>query len=338
MYPNLFKGLGTIMGEYHISLQDGAKPFAISTPRRVPLALLPKVKQELERMEAMGVITRVEQPTDWCAGIVIVPKPNGNLRICVDLTKLNESVRRERHILPSVDHVLAQLSGATVFTKLDANAGFWQIKLSEASSIYTTFITPFGRYCFKRLPFGITSAPEFFQKTMSAMILANLDGVVCMIDDILIHGHSQEEHDKRLAAVLDKLQQAGVTLNRDKCKFSTNCVQFLRQQVDSQGIRPDPEKVKAIQQMAPPTNVKELRRFMGMTNHLSKFTPNLSETTKSLRDLLSKKNHWTWGEPQQASFEKIKQQLSSSPVLPFIAQRKRQLWQQMRHHTGWAQF
>ena len=303
MYPNLFKGLGTITGEYHISLQDGAKPFAISTPRRIPLALMPRVKQELERMEAMGVITRVEQPTDWCAGIVIVPKPNGNLRICVDLTKFNESVRRERHILSSVDHVLAQLSGATVFTKLDANAGFWQIKLSEASSIYTTFITPFGRYCFKRLPFGITSVPEFFQKTMSA-ILANLDGVVCMIDDILIHGRSQ-----------DKLQQAGVTLNRDKCKFSTNCVQFLGQQVDSQGIRPDPKKVSAIQQMVPPTNVKELRRFMGMTNHLSKFTPNLSETTKSLRDLLSKKNHWTWGEPQQASFEKIKQQLSSSPVL-----------------------
>ena len=125
---------------------------------------------------------------------------------------------------------------------------------------------------------------------MSA-ILANLDGVVCMIDDILIHGRSQDEHDKRLAAVLDKLQQAGVTLNRDKCKFSTNCVQFLGQQVDSQGIRPDPEKVSAIQQMVPPTNVKELRRFMGMTNHLSKFTPNLSETTKSLRDLLSKKNH-----------------------------------------------
>ena len=201
-----------------------------------------------------------------------------------------------------------------MFTKLDANAGFWQIKLSEASSLYTTFITPFGRYCFKRLPFGITSAPEFFQKTMSA-ILANLDGVVCMIDDILIHGSNQEEHDRRLTAVLDKLHQAGVTLNKDKCKFSTNCVQFLGQQVDSQGIRPDPQKVAAIQQIAPPTNVKELRRFLGMTNHLSKFTPNLAETTKKLRDLLAKKNHWTWGEPQQKAFEKIKQQLSSSPVL-----------------------
>ena len=269
-------------------------------------------------MEAMGVITRVEQPTDWCAGIVVVPKPNGSLQICVDL---NESARRERHILPSVDHVLVQLSGATVFTKLDANAGFWQIKLSEASSLYTTFITPFGRYCFKRLSFGITSATEFFQKTMSA-ILVDLDGVVCMIDDILIHGSNQEEHDRRLTDVLDKLHQAGVTLNKDKCKFSTNCVQFLGQQVDSQGIRPDPQKVAAIQQIAPPTNVKELRRFLGMTNYLSKFTPNLAETTKNLRDLLAKKNHWTWGEPQQKAFKKIKQKLSSSPVLAIYNQEK----------------
>ena len=110
-------------------------------------------------------------------------------------------------------------------------------------------------------------------------ILANLDGVVCMIDDILIYGRNQEEHEKQLTAVLDKLHQAGVTLNKDKCKFSTNCVQFLGQQVDNQGIRSDPQKVSAIQQMAPPTNVKELRRFLGMTNHLSKFTPNLAETT-----------------------------------------------------------
>ena len=124
-------------GEYHISLREGAKPFALSTPSRVALPLMSKVKQKLEQMEALGVITRVEQPTDWCAGIVVVPKPNGSLRICVDLTKLNENVRRERHILPSVDHILAQLTGATVFTKLDANAGFWQIKLSEKSALYT---------------------------------------------------------------------------------------------------------------------------------------------------------------------------------------------------------
>jgi len=194
MHPQLFTGLGTMPGEYHISLRDGAKPFGTSSPRRVPLPLMPKVPQELERMEAQGVISKVEQPTDWCAGIVVVPKPNGNLRICVNLTKLNKNVRRERHILPSVDHTLAQLTGATIFTKLDANAGFWQIKLTEESSFYTTFITPFRTFHFNRLPFGITSAPEFFQWSMTT-ILADLPGVVCMMDDVLVHGSSVEEHD-----------------------------------------------------------------------------------------------------------------------------------------------
>jgi len=210
-------------GAYHIKLQPEAEPFALSTPRSIALSLLPKVKQELERMEKMGVISKVNGPTDWCAGMVVVPKAAGSVQICVDLTKLNRSVCRERHILPTVDHILAQLSGAKVFTKLDANAGFWQVKLSKESALLTTFITPFGRFCFNRLPFGITSAPEYFQKCMSD-ILAGLEGVVCMIDDILIHGSTQEEHDQRLAAVLERLQQAKVTFNQTKCEFSKSQV------------------------------------------------------------------------------------------------------------------
>ena len=175
LYPDLFKGLGTMTGEYHISLREGAKPFALSTPRRIALPLMPKVKQELERMEKMGVIAKVEQPTDWCAGIVIVPKPNGSLRICVDLTKLNENVRRERHILPSVDHILAQLIEATVFTKLDANTGFWQIKLSGESALYTTFITSFGRFCFKNFHLELL-LPLNFSKRECPRSLQTLTG------------------------------------------------------------------------------------------------------------------------------------------------------------------
>ena len=156
---------------------------------------MPKVKLELQRMEELGVIKKVEQPTDWCTRIVVVPKSNGSLRICVDLTKLNASVRRERHILPAVDQIVAQLSNAKVFTKLDANAGFWQIKLAKDSVLYTTFITPFGGFRFQQLPFGITSVLEFFQKKMSS-ILTDLKGVVCMIDDMLIYGSNYKEHDE----------------------------------------------------------------------------------------------------------------------------------------------
>lgn len=159
-------------------------------------------------MESLGVIERVTQPTDWCAGMVVVPKTNGEVRICVDLTRLNESVCREKHPLPAVDHVLAQLSGAKISSKLDANAGFWQIPLSDESALLTTFITPFGRFCFRRLPFGITSASEHFQRRMTE-ILAGLPGVVCLIDDMLVHGKTQEEHDEHLHAVLSRLSEAG---------------------------------------------------------------------------------------------------------------------------------
>ena len=164
LFPKMFQGLGKLEGDYEIKLKCDLKPFSISVPRRVAIPLMGKVRAELRRMEQLGVITKVEGPTDWCAGMVVVPKPNGTIRICVDLTKLNLSVRRERHPLSAVQQALAQLAGAEVFTKLDANSGFWQISLSPNSALLTTFLTPFGRYCFHRLPFGITSAPEHFQR------------------------------------------------------------------------------------------------------------------------------------------------------------------------------
>lgn len=122
-HPNIFQGLGNMEGEYHIRLREGAVPFAQTTPRRVALPLLPKVKAELKRMERLGVISQVDDPTEWCALMVVVPKADNKVRICVDLTKLNENVQQERHILSSVEQTLGQLAEAQVLTKLDANLG-----------------------------------------------------------------------------------------------------------------------------------------------------------------------------------------------------------------------
>ena len=313
-FPALFHGLSKLQGEYTIQLQEGAKPFALSTPRRVAIPLLKAVKQELQRMEELGVIAKVEAPTEWCAGMVVVPKSNGKVRICVDLTQLNQSVRRERHLLPAVDQTLAQLAGARILSKLDANSGFWQIPLAAESALLTTFITPFGRFSFHRLPFGIPSAPEHFQRRMSET-LSGLGGVVCMMDDILIHGKSQEEHDAQLQKVLQRLQDAGVTLNSEKCQFSMESVKFLGHVTDSSGIRPDPDKVMVIQKVRAPANVGDIRRFLGMVNQMSKFTPNLAETTQPLRELLIKENQWVWGEPQRRAFQRVKEALTSTPVL-----------------------
>ena len=129
-FPNLFQGLGTLGGEYTISLKPYSKPYALTTPRNVPLPLREKVREELVRMESLGVITKVEYPSEWCCGMVIVPKKDNTVRICVDLKPLNENVLRENFPLPKVDETLAQLAGATVFNKLDANCGFWQIPLA----------------------------------------------------------------------------------------------------------------------------------------------------------------------------------------------------------------
>ena len=144
-FPMLFKGLGTIDGEYNIVLKHDARPYTLVTPRRIPLPLKSQVEKELQHMEKLGVIRRVDTPTEWCAGIVVVPKGNSKVHICVDLTKLNKSVCRERHILPSMEQTLAQLNGTKVFSKLDANSGFWQIRLSEKSALLNTFTTPMGR-------------------------------------------------------------------------------------------------------------------------------------------------------------------------------------------------
>ena len=139
--PKPFQGLGQLRSEYRIQLKEDAKPHALTTPRRIAIPLLPRVKAQLQRMESLGVIVPVEDPTDLCSGMVVVPKADRKVRICVDLTKLNESVRRERHPLQAVDQTLAQLAGAKLFTKLDANSGFWQVTLAPESQLLTPHLS-----------------------------------------------------------------------------------------------------------------------------------------------------------------------------------------------------
>ena len=140
-------------------------------------------------MESLGDISKVLEPTLWRAEMVVIPKKSRNVRICVDLKPLKKSVLRETHPTTKVDDTLAQLTGATFFNKLDVNSQFWQIPLAEQSFLLTTFITPFGRYCFHKLPFGISSAPEVFQMRMNHIWMQ------CLIDNILIFEINQIKHD-----------------------------------------------------------------------------------------------------------------------------------------------
>ena len=313
-FPGIFSGLGTFGEEYNIQLKEGAKPYAEFTARGIAIPLRPKVKAELERMESLGVISRVVDHTPWCAGMVVVPKRSGEVRICVDLKELNGSVLREVHPIPKVDETLAQLSGATIFSKLDANSGFWQIPLAAESRLLTTFITPFGRFCFNKLPFGVSCAPELFQRRMSRL-LEGLPGVLCLMDDVVVFGANKEEHEARLTETLQRIKDAGVTLNPQKCEFRKKSLIFLGHVVSGEGIQPDPDKTSAIQNMPAPKNVPELRRFLGMTNQMGKFSSQLGEMTQPLRELLSANKAWVWGPSQEEAVTKIKRELSRPTVL-----------------------
>ena len=314
-FPELFTGLGKLEMEHHITLRHEVEPLCLYTARRVPHPLLPQVKEQLEKMEKQGVISPVTDPTQWCSGMVVVRKPNGGVRICVDLTTLNKDVAREVHPMKSVDDNLAKLQGSQIYTKLDANSGFWQIPLDKDSRLFTTFITPTGRFCFNRLPFGISSAPEIFQRMMSN-VLHGLEGegVICHMDDILVHGQNVEQHDRRVRLVLARLRDAGITLN-EKCEFSKREIRFLGHIVTPDGIQVDQEKTKAIRGYPPPGNVTELQRFLGMVNQVAKFIEGLAAITEPLRRLLRKEMVWLWDSTQQEAFNKIKDKLVSSETL-----------------------
>ena len=163
------------------------------------------MEEELLRMQTTGIISPVDNSSPWCAEIVVVPKPYGSVRICEDLTRLNQIVLREYHPLPNIEDTLAQLTRATKFTKFDANSGFWQILQAKTSRLLIIFITPIGRFCFNKLPFGVSCAPELFQKQMSTM-LEGLQGDPCLIDVVLVYWRDQEDHDKKLEAVIQRIQ------------------------------------------------------------------------------------------------------------------------------------
>ncbi|UYV71423.1 K02A2.6-like, partial [Cordylochernes scorpioides] len=268
-FPEVFEGLGQIGNPYEIKLKPGAKPYAVHTPRRVPIPLMEKLKTRLEELEKAGIIAQVNVATEWCAPTVIAGKPNGDIRLCVDLSRLNEHVQREVHPMPVVEHMLGQLGEARFFSKLDANSGFHQIPLSPDCQHLTTFITPFGRYKYCRMPFGISLAPEYFQRVMS-IILQGMDGVMCYLDDILIFASDSKTHDRILRLVLRKLKEAKVTLNKAKCVFGVPRINFLGHILDEDGIRPDPAKIEAVAKMPAPTDVQGVRRFLGMVNHLGR--------------------------------------------------------------------
>jgi transposase InsO family protein len=315
-YPSVWDAeLGYLPGEVRLQVKPDAIP-VVMPDRRIAISLRDKLMTELDRMESMGVIAKVTDPTPWVNQIVIVPKKSGEIRVCIDPRELNKVLVRERFTMPILEDKVHEMGHSTVFSKADLKAGYWHVLLDEESSLLTTFQTIHGRYRWKRLPFGLSVSAEIFQRKLLEA-LRGLDGVVCIADDVVIHGKDESEHDKHLEAFLQRCAKIGIKLNKDKLDLRKSEVTFMGHVVSAAGLHTDPEKVRAIVQMAEPTDVPSLRRFLGTVNYLGKFLPNLSDTLTPLTNLLKQDTPWNWSSAQEVAFAKAKQLVTSAPVLAF---------------------
>lgn len=208
------------------------------------------------------------------------------------------------------------MRGAKYFSTLDAASGFWQIPIASASSPLTTFITPFGRFRFKRLPFGLSSGPEVFHRAMH-QTLQGLDGTSCFIDDIIIWGSTKEEHDRRLSQVLQRLRDKGARLQPAKCQFRMTEVTYYGHVLSADRVRVCPKKVAAIVQMPRPESRDDLRRFLGLVAYIAKFLDNKSQDTAPLQDLLREDIQWHWDDTHEKVFQELKKAITTAPVLAF---------------------
>ena len=248
--------------------------------------------------------------------IVAVPRPDGRVRLCGDFkVTVNQSLSIEQYPLPRVEDLFATLAGGEKFTKLDLTQAYLQLELEPGSQKYCTITTHRGLYRFKRLPFGISSAPALFQKVMDT-ILQGAPGAMCYIDDILVTGASEAEHLKNLEEVLRCLRAHGICMKRNKCLFMQKSVEYLGHKLDTDsGIRATPEKIAAVVNAPLPKNTQQLRSFIGLLNYYRKFLPNLAAIVQPLNDLLQKNRKWLWTTQCTQAVKTAKQLLTTSNLL-----------------------
>lgn len=304
-----------------IPIDESITP-VIQPYRRIPIPLEDKVDKKIEELVQLDIIEAVNNPCKWVSPMVPIVKRNGDIRICIDMRMANRAILRENHPLPTIDTILPKLKNAVFFSKLDIKNAFHQLEISEASRYITTFITRKGLYRYKRLMFGITCAPEKFQKVIENIILG-CEGVAVFIDDVLIFGSDPEEHDMRLKKVMTKFHEFNIMLNNGKCLYRKRKVEFLGHVLSSEGVRPLECYITSIKQLREPKTIEEIQSFLGLLNYIGKWIPNLATLTEPFRKLLRLKlngkvninEYWTI--EQQSSFESLKMKLSDIKTLAF---------------------
>lgn len=289
---------------------DRSVPPVIQPLRRCPIPILGQLKAKLDELLETGIIERVTRPTSWVSPLVPIMKDNGELRLCVDMRRANQAIQRLNHPLPVFDDLLSRFSGAKYFTSLDIKQAFHQVELAEESRDITTFITNWGLYRYTRLLFGVNYAPEFFQNLMES-ILAECSNTVVFIDDIVIWGLTEQEHDDAVKQTLAVLSSHGLSLNVHKCKFKRQEIQFLGHKLSANGVLPSDDKIKSLSGCRPPRNKEELRSFLGLVTYVSRFIPNLSTASHPLRELLKSTSNFQWLTQHNSCFERLKAQIGN---------------------------
>ena len=319
-YHDCFDKLGCFPGEkYHIQLVDNPVP-VVHPPRTVPVHILPLYKEELDKMIADDVITAVTEPTDWVNSIVCnikeTPEGKRKVRLCLDPKDLNKNIRREHYYTRTIDELLPQLHGKKFFSVVDTKKGYWHVALDHESSLLCTFNTPFGRYRFKRLPFGIILSQDIFQRRLDE-VYKDIPNVMGIADDIVVCGSTESEHDQAFCEMLKATRKHNVSLNSEKLQFKQTQVDFYGHILSENGIQPAREKLETIRNIKTPSNIKELQTTLGMVTYLNRYSTKLADLTSPLRELTKKHVHFRWEPHHQQALDRIKQELCSSKLISY---------------------
>ncbi len=291
-YHDIYSKDETDLGCTHLTehmIDTGNSPPIKQHPHRTPIALANEEKAEIEKLQTQGIIEESTSP--WASPIVLVKKKNGKLRLCVDYRKVNAVTTKDAYPLPRTQDCLDAMSNATIFSTLDMTSGYNQIPVREGDIQKTAFITKHGLFQYKTMPFGLCNAPATFQRVME-LALRGLQWVTCLIylDDVIIFATTFEEHLLRLKQVFDRIRKANLKLQPGKCHLFQTEVEFLGHIVSKDGIKPNHCNISKIQQWKRPTNVTEVRQFLGLCSYYRRFVKNFSAIAKPLTDLTKKES------------------------------------------------